>query len=230
MNVSNLFFYENEVYMFGVIARTTIMFVLMMFAMRMMGKKNLGEFQPNDLVSTILISNLTSLVLEAPELPIFYSIIPILLIMCYEVFLSIASKKSDKISILTQGSSKVLILNGVINQNVMQDLRLTVNDILEGMRNNSVFYLEEISLAIIETTGAINIYPNPKFDEILTKSDIPPLAVIKNGKLSKSFFNYNKIDKSEIDNILKVNNLTTKDILLMTIDGNSHYNITKKEI
>ncbi len=216
--------------MFGVISRTTIMFILMMFAMRIMGKKNLGEFQPNDLVSTILISNLTSLVLEAPELPIFYSIIPILLIMCYEVFLSMASKKSDKISVLTQGSSKVLIFDGVINQSVMQDLRLTVNDILEGMRNNGIFYLEEISIAIIETTGAINIYPKPNFEKTLTKSDIPPFAVIKNGKFSSSFFHYTKIEKSIIENILNDNSLNLKDILLMTLDGNMHYNITKKEI
>ncbi len=216
--------------MFGVISRTSIMFIVMMFAMRVMGKKNLGEFQPNDLVSTILISNLTALVLEAPELPIFYSIIPILLIMCYEVFLSMASKKSDKVSLLTQGSSKILIFNGILNQKVMQDLRLTVNDVLEGMRNNQIFYLEEISLAIIETTGAINIYKNPNIDNLITKSSTPPFAVIKNGKIFSTTFSYLGIDENYINSFLDNNNIKLKEVLLLTIDGDKNYNLTKKEL
>ena len=82
--------------MISVIFRTTIMFVLVMFVLRIMGKKNLGEFQPSDFVSTMLISNLTSIVIEAPELPLMYSVVPILLIMCYEIFTSILAKKNEK--------------------------------------------------------------------------------------------------------------------------------------
>ena len=69
--------------MISIIIRTAVMFILVMFSLRIMGKKNLGEFQPSDLVSTMLISNLTSIAIEAPELPVFYSIVPILLIMCF---------------------------------------------------------------------------------------------------------------------------------------------------
>ena len=84
--------------MISMVIRTTIMFFLVMFSIRIMGKKSLGEFQPSDLVSVMLISNLTSIVIEAPELPILYSIVPILLIMCYEVFMSVAVRKSEKIA------------------------------------------------------------------------------------------------------------------------------------
>ncbi len=216
--------------MFSVIIRTSIMFFLMMFAMRIMGKKNLGEFQPNDLVSTILISNLTSIVLEAPDLPIFYSIIPIILIMCYEVFLSMAAKKSDKVSLITQGSSKVLIFNGKINQEIMRDLRFSVNDILEAMRNSGIFYLEEVSVAIVETTGAVNIYKNPDAENSLEKSIVPPFAVIKNGKVSKSALNYLNINTDDLNKILIKENYKTQDILLMNLDGNSKYNIVRKEV
>ena len=84
--------------MVSIVIRTTVMFFLVMFSLRIMGKKNLGEFQPSDFVSTMLISNLTSIVIEAPELPMLYSIIPILLIVCFEIFVSIVAKKNEKIA------------------------------------------------------------------------------------------------------------------------------------
>ena len=105
--------------MISVILRTTIMFFLVMFVLRIMGKKNLGEFQPSDFVSTMLISNLTSIVIEAPELPLMYSVIPILLIMCYEIFTSILAKKNEKVAKLAYGTPKILVLNGIIDQNMM---------------------------------------------------------------------------------------------------------------
>ena len=121
--------------MISVILRTTIMYLIAMFALRMMGKKNLGEFQPSDFVSTMLISNLTSIVIEAPELPLLHSVIPILMIMCYEIFMSVLVRNNTKIAKISQGTPKILIINGTIQQSVMDDLRLTVNDILKAMRS-----------------------------------------------------------------------------------------------
>ena len=168
--------------MLSMVFRTTIMFFLVMFSLRLMGKKSLGEFQPSDLVSTMLISNLTSIVIEAPELPVLYSVVPILLIMCYEVFVSMAAKKNDRLAAITQGKIKILVKNGIINQKVMKELRFTVNDILEAMRGKDIFYLEEVNLAIVETNGTVNIYPDPKAQTNLEKAVIPPFAIIKDGK------------------------------------------------
>ncbi|MEG1972992.1 MAG: DUF421 domain-containing protein [Oscillospiraceae bacterium] len=169
--------------MFSIIFRTVIMFALIIFTMRIMGKKNLGEFQPSDLVSTILISNLTSLVIEAPELPLINSIIPILLIMCIEVFISVYVKKSEHFAHMIQGKSMILIQNGVINQQTMQDLRFSVDDVLESMRGKDVFYLEEVCLAIVETTGVVNIYKDPNANTNIKKSPIPALPVIVDSRI-----------------------------------------------
>ena len=216
--------------MFSVISRTTIMFILTVFAMRIMGKKNLGEFQPIDLVSTIIISNLTSLVIEAPELPIINSIIPILLIMSYEVFISVWVRKSDKLAHIIHGKSKILIQNGIINQNTMKELRLSIDDVLEAMRMKDIFYLEEVCLAVVETTGSVNIYKDPNAQSNIKKAQIPALPVIVDSKIIVQYLDITGFSKEKINSILDKNNYSIDKILLMTLDGNGHYNITVRKV
>ena len=216
--------------MISIILRTTVMFLLVMFSLRMMGKKNLGEFQPSDFVSTMLISNLTSIIIEAPELPILYSVIPILLIVCFEIFTSIIAKTSDKMAHILQGNPKVLIHNGVINQTVMQDLRFTINDILELMRSKDVFYLEEVNLAIVETTGAVSIYTDPNANTNIKKATIPPFDVIVDGIERYYNLDYIGISESKIDKIIQKENVSKENILLLLVDSNGSYNCTLKEI
>ena len=98
--------------MVSIVIRTSVMFFLVMFSLRIMGKKNLGEFQPSDFVSTMLISNLTSIIIEAPELPILYSVVPILLIVCFEIFTSIIAKKNIHSAVVgkfTDNNDKIII-------------------------------------------------------------------------------------------------------------------------
>lgn len=206
------------------------MFFLVMFALRVMGKKNLGEFQPSDFVSTMLISNLTSIVIEAPEFPILYSVVPILLIVCYEIFTSMAAKKSYRFARITQGSPKILIVKGKIDQRVMAELRFTVNDILEAMRSKNIFYLEEVNLAVVETTGQINIYPDPDARSNINKAPVPPFDIIVDGKYKNKNLDYICISKQQTEKILNKENIGAEDILLLLIDGNGNYNLTLKEL
>lgn len=215
--------------MYSMIIRTTIMFLIVMSSARIMGKKNLGEFQPSDLVATMLISNLTSTVIESPELPLIYSIVPIVMIACYEVFTSVAVKKSKKIADITQGTSKILIFRGVINQKVMQELRFTIDDVLEALRNKDIFYIEEVQLAIVETTGVVNVYPDPNADKNVKKSDIPPFPVISDCNFLIENFEFVKTNKEKINKILKKEKTNLNEVLLLLIDGDGNYNMTIKE-
>ena len=215
--------------MISIVLRTTLMFFLVMFTLRLMGKKNLGEFQPSDFVSTMLISNLTSIVIEAPELPLFYSVIPILLISCFEIFTSIAAKKNNKIAKVIQGSPKILVLNGVIDQKIMNELRFTVSDILEAMRSKDIFYLEEVNLAVVETTGAVSIYPDPNSLTNIKKAVIPPFDIITDGAVKYENLKYINISEDKINKILEKENKSVNDILLLMVDSNGKYNCVVKE-
>ena len=215
--------------MISVISRTTIMFILIIFAMRIMGKKNLGEFQPSDLVSTIIISNLTSLVIEAPELPLINSVVPILLIMSFEVFISVWVKKSEKFAHIVQGKSIILIQNGIINQKAMKELRFSVDDVLEALRSKDVFYLEEVLLAVVETTGNINVYKDPNAQSNIQKNTIPAMPVIVDSKIIYPNLQITGYEKDKIEDIINKNNYVISNILLMTLDNKGQYNITLRE-
>ena len=215
--------------MLSVILRTLLMYILIIFAMRIMGKKNLGEFQPSDLVSTILISNLTSVIIEEPHLPLAYSISAILIIMALEVFIALSSQRCEKFSYLTQGKSMILVQNGIINQQAMLDLRFSVEDVLEALRSKDIFYLEEALLAVVETNGTINVYKDPNSNTNIEKDIIPALPVIIDSKIIYHNLHIIQSTDDKINSILLKKNIAKENILLMTMDGAGKYNITLKE-
>ena len=215
--------------MISVIFRTFLMYVIVIFTMRIMGKKNLGEFQPSDLASTIMISNLTSIVIEESHLPVAYSVSAILIIMALEVFISLWVKKSAKFARLAQGKSFILVENGIINQRAMKELRFSVNDVLEALRGKDVFYIEEALLAIVETTGTVNVYKDPNANTNIQKASIPSMPVIIDGKLIYHNITLCQSSESAINTILQKNDYTADRILLMMLDGDCQYNIILKE-
>ena len=215
--------------MISVIFRTFLMYVIVIFTMRIMGKKNLGEFQPSDLASTIMISNLTSIVIEESHLPVAYSVSAILIIMALEVFISLWVKKSAKFARLAQGKSFILVENGVINQRAMKELRFSVNDVLEALRGKDIFYIEEAMLAIVETTGTVNVYKDPNANTNIQKASIPSVPVIIDGKLIYHNITLCQSNESAVNTILQKNDYTPDRILLMMLDGDGQYNITLKE-
>ena len=215
--------------MVSVIFRTVVMYTVVIFSMRIMGKKNLGEFQPSDLVSTILISNLTSIIIEEPHIPVVYSISAIIIIMALEVFVSLWVKKSENFAHIAQGKSFVLVQNGVINQKAMKELRFSVDDVLEALRAKDIFYIEEAMLAIVETTGNVNVYKDPDAKSNIKKAPVPAMPVIVDSKIIKRNLSVVGFEEDKVMEILQKNNLCCEKILLMTLDGNGQYKITLKE-
>ena len=215
--------------MISVIFRTVIMYIVVIFSMRIMGKKNLGEFQPSDLVSTILISNLTSIIIEEPHIPVVYSISAIIIIMALEVFVSVWVKKSENFAHIAQGKSFILVQNGVINQKAMKELRFSVDDVLEALRAKDIFYMEEAMLAIVETTGNVNVYKDPNAQSNVKKADVPAMPVVVDSKIIKRNLSVVGFEEDKVMEIMQKNNLCCEKILLMTLDGDGQYKITLKE-
>ena len=107
------------------LCRTIILYLCVLFAMRLMGKRQLGELQPEELVSTILISNLASISIESEDVPITASLIPLFLIAALELLGSVVSFRSQKFFNFLSGRPKTVILDGKIDQNALRMLRLT---------------------------------------------------------------------------------------------------------
>lgn len=218
------------------ILRTLLIYFIIIFAMRLMGKKQLGELQPSELVSTILISNLASISIESTELPMLNSIVPVLLIVCLEILISSLGVRFHSFSTLITGRPKVIIRDGVIDQGILKELRFTVDDLLEALRGKEVFSLEEVKFAVVETNGTINLYrtssasPVTRGDmKIDTAAQKPRIPVILSGEVNASALHYCEKDEKWLDKVLKKENTSPREVLVLLCDDTQKYELIKKE-
>ncbi len=216
--------------MYLVLFRTIFIFVVIVFALRLMGKKQLGELQPSELVTTILVSNLASISIESPELPIWASVIPVFVIVAFEILLSCISLKSNTAAKVISGNPKIIISGGKIDQKTMFNLRFTVNDLLESLRAKDVFEIDDVDFAIIETSGSISVLKkNNNSNAPKQIGKIPSLPIVTDGTICTTNLGYCGVDENFIYNICKTNNCKLNDVLLIMCNDLKKVTFIKKE-
>lgn len=210
-----------------VLLRSVILYLIVIFALRLMGKRQLGELQPGELVITILISNIATLPIENPALPLLPGILPILILVCLEVIMSFLAMKFKKLRKLVSGSPKIVIRDGIILQDTMLELRLTIDDLLMALRNNQIFSPEEVQFAIVETTGAISVYPKAAYRNIVqedigiyNKSENPPCVIVSDGAVMDKALDSIGKDVAWLNSELKRRQLTVERTFLLMADEN----------
>lgn len=216
--------------------RAVILYAVVIFLIRLMGKRQIGELQPSELVITILISEVASLPMQDNSIPILSSIIPLFVLVSFEIIFAALSLKSHKLRTVMQGHPVIVIRNGNIDIDALRKLRLSVNDLISALRQKDVFELSEISYAIFETNGKISILLKPA-NRNATASDLNlspvdngmPFAVICDGKINKNAAKEVKMSQDEINRIITKHNTQIKNILIMTVYPNQKSNIIKKE-
>ncbi len=204
--------------------RTALVYVIIIIAMRLMGKRQLGELQPIELVTTILISNIASLPIEDPNLPFITSLIPIFLIASLELLCSSIQMRSRRFSQLVSGKARVVVKNGVIDQRALKELRFGVEDLMEALRYKDVYCLNEVSLAIVETNGQLNVYTAQDGE-----NELPPISVIANGKLRTDAIETAGSTPQEIEGAVKGLGLRVDEILLMQWQAGKPAVLVKKD-
>lgn len=145
--------------MLVVIIRALILFTLVVIVMRVMGKRQIGQLQPYELAVTIMISELASVPMQNTGIPLLYGIIPILLLLSFQVFLSILSMKSVKARECICGRPSVVIENGWIKTEELRKLRMNVNDLLEQLRMAGYANIADVEFALLETNGKFSVVP-----------------------------------------------------------------------
>ncbi len=218
-----------------VLLRSLILYILVIFAVRLMGKRQLGELQPSELVITILVSNIATLPLEDVNIPLIVGITPILSLVCFEVIVSWLSMKCTKLRKVISGHPKIIISGGVIDRRVMRDLRFSVDDLMTALRGNGIFRIEEVQFAIVETTDSISVMKKSD-NESVTRIDMnitgessdPPQVVISDGKISERALSTAGMGEKTLKRILRRERLDVSDVLIMTADNSGSYYITDK--
>ncbi len=222
--------------MLTTIIRTLIMYFIIITAIRLMGKRQIGDLQPSDLVVTILISEIAAIPIQDTEIPIIYGILATATLVILEVLTSFVAMKSLNFRRIIYGRSAVIIENGIIDQKMLKKLRITVPDLMEVLRNQEVFDLNEIAFAILETNGQMSVLLKPQF-QTASVSDINgqiqpttmPCLIVSDGKLLTKAMEKYGITKEKVKEKITKENINLKDVFLMTIDQDGKTTIVQKD-
>ena len=222
--------------MITTIIRTFIIYCAVSVCVRIMGKRQLGQLQPGELVITILISEIAAMPIGDNNIPILNSLIPLFLLVSFEIINSLIDRKSVSFRQLTEGNPITIIKNGELLQKELKELRFTINDVLLGLRQKDVFDIDEVEYAIVETNGTLSVLLKPDYRPATAqvvgkkeKDNGMPCPVVIDGKIIESAFEDCGITKKEVESKIRRETDNIKSILLMTVDKNKGFNIIFKE-
>ncbi len=207
--------------MVAIFTRTLIVYILLSVAMKLMGKREIGELDVSELVSTLLISEIAAIPIDDPDIPLFNAIIPILFILSVEILLSYAKTRWSRLKRCVEGESVFLIYKGVLDQNALRENRISLNEFLSEMRSQSIGDLSLVEYAILEQSGKISILERGK-------DDISHVLII-DGEWNDPEFGGERFSRAKTEAELGRRGLKRSDVLYMSVDDCNNVNIIKKE-
>ena len=217
--------------------RTFILYAAIVVALRLMGKRQIGELEPSELVITILVSELASIPMQDVTVPLFAGLIPIFTLVSLEILVSFLCLKSRRMRRLFNGRSAVIIRGGKFDQQKMRELRLTTDEIIETLRQNNISSPSDLKCAVIEPSGQLSYVLNPAKQPVTAEmlSLTPPgsglpLIVVSDGKPVPSNLKLLHLEVSDLEKRLKKANVPCMtDVFLMTLDDCGNQFIQRKE-
>jgi uncharacterized membrane protein YcaP (DUF421 family) len=208
--------------MFILLIRTAILYLLVVFTLRIMGKRQIGQLQPYELVIAIMISDLASMPMQDTRIPLLHGIIPIITLLILQVIISLLELKSDKFRNIMDGKPNIVIKNGKFQIPVLRSQIYSVNDIMEELRIKGYFNINEIEYAILETNGELSIIPKSEL-EPATKKDLKlkpskpvlPALLISDGRIIKENLKILNKDENWFYEQLRKNNISSVDNIFL---------------
>lgn len=195
--------------------RTVILYLCVVVALRIMGKRQLGELQPSELVIALMISDLAAIPIESDEIPIIRGILPVFTLVLIEFIFSVLIMKSEFFRKLITGTPTKIISDGDFDEKQLKKLRITFDDVMEQLRLAGYTSLSEIDSAIIETNGQLSIIPKESSRpvvcgdlDITPKQTHLPYTLISDGKLRKNNLESSGISEKWLKDRLKKYNIT----------------------
>lgn len=223
--------------MLVVVVRTLILYILVVVTMRIMGKRQIGQLQPFELVIAIMISELAAVPMQNTGIPLVNGIIPILTLLIAQITLSFIGIKSTKARAIICGRPSVLIENGKIKEPQLRKEMYTLNDLLEQLRIKNIPNIADVEFAILETNGQLSIIPksqkrpvNAVDLNITTHYEGIPLDLIVDGNINQDNLKIAKLDNNWLMKELSesgINNV--KDVLFASLDSEGNLYLQAKE-
>lgn len=216
--------------------RTFIFYIVIIIALRIMGKRQIGELQPGELVITILISECAAAPIQDLNRPVLNGIIAILCLVILEILLSVVTLKLPFARRMIDGQPAVIIKDGVIDQKSMRKLRLSVDDLSNNLRQQGIFNITDVAYAIVETDGNLSVMKKALKDEVtpeILNLEVPPnslpCVIIDDGTVHKAALELCKMSEKDLEKILKKNKVTKDEVFALVADDTGYYTIIKKD-
>ena len=212
--------------MLNTFIRVSIIYILVLVIMRIMGKREIGQMQPFELVIAIMIADLASVPMADTGIPISNGIIPILALLLFQLIISIINLKSITLRKIICGKPRILIYRGKIDEQALKKEKITINELQERLRQKSIFTIGDVEYAILETSGEISVIQKPEKRNIIVEDlnitpeyEGIPYDLVIDGKIM--YENLKKIGKDEKWLQKQVEKFKTKpqDTLIVTFDG-----------
>lgn len=208
--------------------RTAIIYLVLLVAMRIMGKRQLGELEPSELATSVLIADMAATPLQDPGIPLLYGLVPVFTLLCFELFLSALVLKSARFRTILGGKPSMLIVDGIIQQEEMKKNRLTVDELCEELRKQDVTDISSVFRAVLETDGTLSVLVSadntPVTGRLLGLSPAQPpypVVVINNGRVMEDNLHKLGLNREWLRKTLRDRGKKSpQEVYLMTAAGN----------
>lgn len=217
--------------------RTFLLYATIVVALRLMGKRQIGELEPSELVVTILVSELAAIPMQDVTVPLFAGMVPIATLISIEILISFLCLKSRRLRRLFNGRAAVIIRAGKLDRKKMRDLRLTTDEVMEALRQNNIASPADVKYAAIEPSGQMSYVLKPKKQPVtaemlnLSPADSGlPLIVVNDGKPVLGNLKQLNLEVDDLEKRIKKANVPCiTDVFLMTLDDCGNQFIQRKE-
>lgn len=184
-----------------------------------MGKRTIGELQPFEFVVTLAVADVACMPMQDIAVPLVYGIVPLFVMFLLHFFFTLFATKSIKFRRILNGKPVIIINSDGIDSESMAKLNITVNDLLESLRSQQFFSVEQVRFAVCETNGNVSILAN---DEAPAPSGVPVTLVVE-GRLMETNFKPAGVDKAFVEDYVKNKGLKMKEVVLLTLDKERVY-------
>lgn len=220
--------------MFAVLTRTLIVYIVLLISMRITGKRQIGELQLSELITALLLSEIAAMPISDLSIPVLYSLLPTVLIICLEIAIPCLANSFPFFSKIIEGKPNMIICRGVLIPQELERARMGIDELICELRLKNITDINDVEYAILEQNGKLSVIPkescrNVTLDDLGIKSRSRGYAhpIVLGGCICK--YNLKFIGKDEKWLRKKLNGKAPKDILLMTVDDTDNINIICKE-
>ena len=226
--------------MVTIIIRSVIIYLIVLLVFRLMGKRQLGQMQPFELVLTLIIADLATIPMAEVSVPVLHGVVPLLTLVVLHFILTLISRSSHFFSKIISGKPVIIVNPKGIDYKAMKKLNLSTDDIFEALRGAGYFNISQVQYAIMETNGKVSVMPKAEYAP-LTNGDLKtnadesflPIVLVSEGKMIKENVELANISQGVIEDIINKNSkgASVKDVLLLTLDrtGEGYLQLKKGE-